>query len=135
MKWIQSLLILFLFLGFSIFQLDQIFDIEWLVCENSLSIKSEYNNFCPNKCLWHDFEPITSLFNQIRYVFQLKNPLSVLYSSFQRATPFWRPPPTASTLILSYWPPRKREVSIELPKSIGGILTWIIGHLELQWFS
>jgi len=101
MKWIQSLLILFLLLSFPLFQLDQIVDIEWLVCENSLAIKSEGNNFCPNKYLWHDFEPIPSLFNRIGFVFQLKNPLSVLYSSFQRTAPFWRPPPTGSTLILS----------------------------------
>jgi hypothetical protein len=101
MKRIQSLLILFLLLGFPLFQLDQIVDIEWLVCENSLAIKSEENNFCLSICLWHDFEPIHSLFNRISFVFQLKNPLSVLYSSFQRTTPFWRPPPSASTLILS----------------------------------
>jgi hypothetical protein len=101
MKWIQSLLILILLLGFPLFQLDQIVDIEWLVCENSLAIKSEQGYPCTSKCLWHDFEPIPSLFNRIDFVFQLKNPLSVLYSTFQRTTPFWRPPPFASTLILS----------------------------------
>jgi hypothetical protein len=101
MKWIQSLLILLIFLYFPLFQLDQVVDIKWLVSEDSLAIKSEDGGPFTSKCLWHGFKPIPSLFNRISFVFQLKNPLSVLYSSFQRTTPFWRPPPTALTLSLS----------------------------------
>ena len=44
MKGIQFLLILFLLPGLPLFQIDQAVDIEWLVCENSLVIKSEMND-------------------------------------------------------------------------------------------
>jgi hypothetical protein len=94
MKWIQFLLILFLLLGFPLFQMDQVIDINWLICENSLAIKSEYSDSCIDRNLWFDSRPILSLFNQIRFIFQLKNPFSVLFSSFRGASPFWRPPPS-----------------------------------------
>jgi hypothetical protein len=41
MKCIQFLLILFLLLGFPIFQMDRVIDTDWLICENSVVIKSE----------------------------------------------------------------------------------------------
>jgi hypothetical protein len=96
MKWIQSILIIFLLLGVPFFEMDQIVDNGWLVCENSLGIKSEYKGPWTSRSLWYDFEPMSSLFNRVSFVSQLKNPLSVLYSSFQRTTPFSRPPPTLS---------------------------------------
>jgi len=98
MKWFQSLLILFLLLGFLLFQIDQTIDIDWLVCENSLIIKSEWNDPCKKESkitsLWFDLKPSSSFFNQVKFFFQLKNPLSVLLSYFQGTSPFWRPPPT-----------------------------------------
>jgi len=93
MKWTQSLLILVLLLGFPLFQADQITDIEWVICEKCFAVKSEDGDTHATNCLWYDSEPEPSLFNRIGLVFQLKNPLSVLYSSFQKATPFWKPPP------------------------------------------
>ena len=93
MKWIQFLLILFLLPGLPLFQMDQAVDIEWLVCENSLIIKSEMNGPSTDQNLWFDLKPPTSIFNQVKIFFQLKNPLSVLLSYFQGTSPFWRPPP------------------------------------------
>jgi hypothetical protein len=93
MKGIQFLLILFLLPGLPLFQIDQAVDIEWLVCENSLVIKSEMNgpidqNLCFNS------KPPSSFLNQVKIFFQLKNPLSVLLSYFQGTSPFCRPPPS-----------------------------------------
>jgi hypothetical protein len=92
MKWFQFLLILFLLLGFPLFQMDQTSDIEWLVCENSLITKSEMNAPSMDQNVWFDTKPPSSL-NQVKSFFQLKNPLSALSSYFQGSSPFWRPPP------------------------------------------
>ena len=101
MKWTQLLLIIVLLLGFPLLQTDQVIGIEWLVCERSLAIKSEQGSPCTIKSLWRGFESISSLFNRISRVFQLKNPLYVLFSSFQRTTLFQRPPPATLTLMSS----------------------------------
>jgi hypothetical protein len=94
MKGIQFLLILFLLPGLPLFQIDQAVDIEWLVCENSLVIKSEMNDPNIDHNLWFDLRPPTSIFNQVKFLFQSKNPLSVLLSYFQGTSPFCRPPPS-----------------------------------------
>jgi hypothetical protein len=94
MKWIQFLLILFLLLGFPLFQIDQAVDIEWLVCENSLVIKSEMSDPNISHNLWFDLKPPTSVFNQVKFLFQSKNTLSILLSYFQGTSPFCRPPPS-----------------------------------------
>ncbi len=93
MKWIQFVLILFLLPGLPLFQMDQAIDIGWLVCENSLVTKSEMNDPSIEQNLWFDLEPPSYFFNQVKFFFQLKNPLSVLLSYFQGTSPFWRPPP------------------------------------------
>ncbi len=93
MKWIQFLLILFLLPGLPLFQIDQAIDIEWLVCENSPVIKSEMNDLSIDQNLWFDLKPSSYFFNQVKFLFQLKNSLSVLLSYFQGTSPFWRPPP------------------------------------------
>jgi hypothetical protein len=93
MKWIQFLLILFLLPGLPLFQMDQAVDIEWLVCESSLITKSEMNNLSIDQNLWFDLKPPSSFLNQVKFLFQLKNSLSVLLSYFQGTSPFWRPPP------------------------------------------
>jgi len=73
--------------------MDQAVDIEWLVCENSLVIKSEMNGPSIDHHLSFNSKPPSSFFNQVKTFFQLKNPLSVLLSYFQGTSPFWRPPP------------------------------------------
>ena len=93
MKWIQFLLILFLLLGFPLLQMDQAVDIEWLVCESSLITKSEMNDPSIDQNLWFALKPSSSFFNQVKFLFQLKNSLSVLLSFFQGILPFQRPPP------------------------------------------
>ena len=93
MRWIQSLLILFLLPGLPLFQMDQAIDIDWLVCENSLIIKSEMNGPFINHDLCFNSKPLTSFLNQVKIHFQLKNPLSILLSYFHGTSPFWRPPP------------------------------------------
>jgi len=93
-KCIQFLFVLFLILGFPLLQYDQVIDFPWLVSENSLVAKSEYGYLPASKSLWFDSEPIPPAFSQTRFILQLlKNPFSVLYSSFEGVSPFWRPPP------------------------------------------
>jgi len=94
MKWIQSLLILFLLPGLPLFQMDQAVDIEWLVCEDSLITKSKINDPSMDQNLCFDSKLLSSFLNQVKNFFQLKNPLSVLLSYFQGTSPFWRPPPS-----------------------------------------
>ena len=94
MKWIQFLLILFLLLGLPLFQMDQAVDIEWLVCESSLITKSEMDDLSIDQNLWFDSKPPSSFFNQVKFLFQSKHPLSVLLSYFQGTSPFCRPPPS-----------------------------------------
>ena len=93
MKWIQFLLILFLLLGFPLLQMDQAVDNDWVVCENFLVTKSEMNDPSIDQNLWFDLKPSSSFFNQVKFLFQLKNSLSVLLSFFQGILPFQRPPP------------------------------------------
>jgi hypothetical protein len=93
MKRIQFLLILFLLPGLPLFQIDQAVDIAWLVCENSLIMKSETSDPAFNQNLWFNLKPPSSFFNQVKIFFQLKNPLSILLSYSQGTSPFWRPPP------------------------------------------
>jgi hypothetical protein len=93
MKGIQFLLILFLLPGLPLFQIDQAIDIEWLVCENSLVIKSEINGPFIDHHLSFNSKPSSYFFNQVKFLFQLKNSLSVLLSFFQGILPFQRPPP------------------------------------------
>jgi hypothetical protein len=97
MKLIQALLILFLPLSLPLFQMDQAIDIDWLVSEDSLIIKSEWSDLCEKEFkllgLWFDVGPPSSFFNQIKFFIKLKNPLPVLISYFQETSPFWRSPP------------------------------------------
>jgi hypothetical protein len=93
MKWIQFLLILSLLPGLPLFQMDRAIDIDRSVNENSLVIKLEMNDPSADQNLWLDIKPPSSLFNQVKFFFQLKNPLSVLLSHFQGTSPFWRAPP------------------------------------------
>jgi hypothetical protein len=97
MKLIQALLILFLLLSLPLFQMDQTIDIDWLVSEDSLIIKSEWSDLCEKESklmgLWFDLGPRSSFFNQAKFFTQLKNPLPVLISYFQGTSPFWRSPP------------------------------------------
>jgi hypothetical protein len=93
MKGLQSLLILFLLPGLPLFQMDQAVDIEWLVCENSIITKSEMDHPNIDHNLWFDLRSPTSIFTQVKFFFQSKNPLSILLSYFQGTSPFWRPPP------------------------------------------
>jgi hypothetical protein len=94
MKGIQFLLILFLLPGLPLSQIDQVIDFDWLVCENSLVIKSEMNDPNIDHNLWIDSKPSSSFLNQVKLFFLLKNPLSVLLSYFQGTSPFCRPPPS-----------------------------------------
>jgi hypothetical protein len=94
MKWFQFPLILSLLIGLPLFQMDQAVDIEWLVCGSSLLIKSEeMNEPSIDQNLWFDLRPSIFSFNQVKFLFQLKNHLSVLLSYFQGTSPFYRPPP------------------------------------------
>jgi hypothetical protein len=93
MKGIQFLLVLFLLLGLPLFQIDQAVDIDWLVCENSLVIKSEINSPSVDQDLCFNSKALSSFLNQVKIFFQLKNLLSILPSYFQGTSPFWRPPP------------------------------------------
>lgn len=93
MKWIQFLLTLLLLPGLPLFQIDQAIDIEWLVCENSLVIKSEMDGPSVNQNMYSNPKPPSVFLNQLKIFFQSKNPLSVLLSYFQGTSPFWRPPP------------------------------------------
>jgi hypothetical protein len=93
MKRIQFLLILFLLAGLALFQMDQAIDIDRSVSENSFVTKPEMNDPSVDQNLWFELKPPSSFFNQVKFSFQLKNPLSILLSHFQGASPFWRPPP------------------------------------------
>jgi len=94
MKWIQFLVIIFWLPGLPLFQMDQAIDTNWLICDNSLVIKLEYSDIYTEKCFWFDSISIFSLFNQMRFTFQVKNPLSLLFSYLRGTSPFWRPPPS-----------------------------------------
>ncbi len=74
MKWIQFLLILFLLPGLPLFQMDQAVDIEWLVCENSLVIKSEINGPFIDHHLCFNSKPPSSFFNQVKISLPTEEP-------------------------------------------------------------
>jgi hypothetical protein len=93
MNWIRFLLLLFLFLGFHLFQMDQAIDIDWLVCEDSLITKFKVDQPSIDLNLWFDSIPGSSSFKQSEASFQLRNPLSFLLPYFQGASPFLRSPP------------------------------------------
>jgi len=93
MKWIQFALIPLLVLGFPLFQMDQIIDTDWLVCEKFPASKVEYSNLNPEEGSYFNFKHLSFLPSCIGLFFQLKNPLSVLFASFWGTSPFWRPPP------------------------------------------
>ncbi len=92
MSWIQFLLPLFILLSLPLSQMDQT-DINWLVCENSLIIKSEMKGPSIDQNLWLDSKLPSSFLNQIESFSQMKNLFSALPSHFQDSPPFWRPPP------------------------------------------
>jgi hypothetical protein len=94
MNWVQFLIIPFLLLGFPLFQMDQVIDINWLICENSIIIKSEMNGPSIDQNLCFDSKPLSSFFNQVKFLFQSKNSLPILLSYFQGTSPFCRPPPS-----------------------------------------
>jgi hypothetical protein len=73
--------------------MDQALDIDWLVCEDTLITKFKVNQPAVDLKLWFDFKFPSSFFNQVKFPFQFKNPLSILLSYFQGPSPFWRPPP------------------------------------------
>jgi hypothetical protein len=93
MKCVQFLLILFLLLGIPLFQVGQAVDIDWIVCENTLVTKSEMSDPSIDQNFWLDLKPLSYFFNEVKFFFQLKNPLSVLLFYLQGTSPFWRPPP------------------------------------------
>ena len=96
MRCMHYLLIFFLLLFIPLFQWDQVCDTNWLAYyENSFVVKTKYDDLCTRTYtfLWRGSTPAPSLANRVRCDFQIKNSLSVLYSSFQYTTPFWKPPP------------------------------------------
>jgi hypothetical protein len=95
MKWIKFILILFLLPGLPLFQMDQVIDINWLICENSLTIKSEWlDPELKFGNLWFDSEPIPSLFNQMRLNSRSKDSFFLLFAFFKGTSHFNRPPPS-----------------------------------------
>ena len=91
-KWTQFQLILLFVIGLPLLQLDQLIDYEWLVCENSVVTSFQHGNPLSDEQFAPDSKIVSSFFPN-SFLSQLKNPLSVLSHSFQRASPFWRPPP------------------------------------------
>jgi hypothetical protein len=68
-----------------------------LVCENSVVVKLEVGGPLVDQDLSFNLEPPSCAFNQGKFLFQLKNPLTFLLLYFQGPSPFWRPPPVALT--------------------------------------
>ncbi|HSB05417.1 MAG TPA: hypothetical protein VLK23_09490 [Thermodesulfobacteriota bacterium] len=93
MKWIQFPFFLFLVAGVSLFQCDQTIDWEWLICDNSLIIKSDGDLSLDGALEPDSKKTVLSFSPNIQFISQLKNPLSVLHRFFQGTSPFWRPPP------------------------------------------
>jgi hypothetical protein len=93
MNWIRFLLIFFLVSGFSLFQMDQVIDLDWLVCDNSLSEEINDQGLGEDKDSQFDEKPISNLREQFNTICQLKNPLSVLFPFFWGTAPFLRSPP------------------------------------------
>jgi hypothetical protein len=92
MKWILFPIFLFLLLSFPLFQCDQPIELECLPCDNSLMINS--GSAPLDETLGPDSKKtVPSLFSLIRFISQVKNPLSVFNIFFQGTSPFRRPPP------------------------------------------
>jgi len=100
MKLVQFLLTLFLLPGLPLFQIDQAVDIEWLVCENSLVIKSEMNGPSVDQNVCSNPKPPSAFLDQLKPLFQVKNPSSILLSYFQGDSRFSRPPPHSHPFLL-----------------------------------
>jgi hypothetical protein len=92
MKWIRFLFFLFFLVGFHLFQSDQPIEWAWLACDNSLIIKSGSDSPLDKTLESDSKKTVSSLFVLIRFISQVKNPLSVS-RFFQGTSPFWRPPP------------------------------------------
>jgi hypothetical protein len=101
MNWLRFSPLLFLLLGFSLFQCVQPLDSKFWVFEKSVVIKSEDSDPSEEELkftgLSFDSNSLSSFFNQIKFIFQLKTPSSFLFSFFQGTFPFWRPPPVFCT--------------------------------------
>jgi len=93
MKWIQILLILFLFPNRPLFQPGQDIGIDWLICEDAVVTKLEKEDSSIDSDLWFDLRISSYSFNRVKSFFQLKSRFSSLLSRFQGVSPFWRPPP------------------------------------------
>jgi len=93
MRWIQSLLVLFLLPGLPLFQMDQAIDIEWLICENSSITKSEINGPFVDQSLCFGSKPELPLFDQIRFNFQSGDFFSGMFIFFKGTSNFNRSPP------------------------------------------
>ncbi len=93
MKPTHFVMVLALLLGFPLFQMDQVIDTEWLVCENFLAVKFEGSDFSADKTCDFYPEPSLPLLDPISFISQLRNPLYILYASSKGIFPFWRPPP------------------------------------------
>jgi hypothetical protein len=93
MNWIQFPILPFLLVVVPVFQYDQTIDWAWLICDNSLIIKSD-GDLSLDRALGPCSEKTDPTFRaSIRFISLLKHPLSVSHGFFQGTSPFWRPPP------------------------------------------
>jgi hypothetical protein len=93
MMWILFPFFLFIFVAFPLFQGDQPIEWECLVCDNSFIIKSGSDSPLNETLGLDSKKTVSRLFSLIRFISQVKNPLSVLNIFPQGTSPFWRPPP------------------------------------------
>jgi hypothetical protein len=93
MKWNLFPFFLFLFVGFPLFQSDQPIAWECLVSDNSLIIKSGSDSPLDETLGPDSKKTVPNFLSLIRFISQVKNPLSVLTIFSQGTSPFWRPPP------------------------------------------
>ncbi len=92
MSWIQFSLILLLVPGFPFLQMDQIVNLDWIVCEDA-TVQEPRNIDCGSAEGLVNNSKLPSIFPQFHFILKLKNPISVLFPSFWGTLPFWRPPP------------------------------------------
>ena len=92
MSWIQFSLILLLVPGFPLLQVDQVVNIDWIVCED-VYVQKLRNIDCGSAEGLVNNSRLSSIFPQFHFILKLKNPMSVLFSSFWGTLPFRRPPP------------------------------------------
>ncbi len=93
MSSIRFFLIFLLAFGFSLYQIDQVADLDWLASDNSLSEEINDQGLSENKDSQFDEEPTASIRERFDTISQLKNPLSTLFPFFWGTSPFRRPPP------------------------------------------